>query len=114
MADIRDVIDRMEPAMRQAFLEAIADIRSEAQLSVIIRAIEDGRIEDAIRALHLDATFFGPLDDALRLAYLEGGRDALAGLPRIPDPLSLARWLASVSTGATTARKSGSGGKARG
>lgn len=112
MTDIRKVIARMEPVIRRAFIDAIRDIRSEAQLAVIVRALEDGRVDDAIRALQLDPAFYAPLDDALRAAYLEGGRDALAGIPRIPDPFSLARWFASGSTGATAARKTGSGSTA--
>ena len=92
MADIRDVIAQMEPTLRRAFLESVADIRSEAQLALIARAIEEGRVADALTALHLDAAFFAPLDDAWLAAYLAGGRDALSGLPAIADPFRQAAW----------------------
>lgn len=93
MTDIRDVIARMEPELRAAFIDAINDITSEAQIAVIARAIDEGRIDDALRAMALDQRFFAPLDDALRAAYLEGGRDAIAGLPVIPDRARLGKWL---------------------
>lgn len=82
---------KLEPEIRKAFLEAIADIRSSAQLAVIARAIEEGRINDALTILNLDPAFFAPLDDAIRAAYLLGGRNAIAALPVIPDPASLGK-----------------------
>lgn len=94
--DIRDVIAAMEPQFLKAFLDSVNDIKSSAQISVIVAALEEGRIEDAIRALHLTPEFFAPLDDALRRAYLEGGRDALAGLPVITDPAAPGKWLSAL------------------
>lgn len=83
---LQAAIDAMEPAFRKAFIAAVQDIRSNAQLSVVTRAIEEGRIEDAMRALNVDSAFWAPLDDTIRQAYLMGGRDAIAALPVIPDP----------------------------
>jgi len=108
MADIRTVIAAMEPQLRRAFLTAIADIQSEVQLAIIVRALQDGRIEDAITALRLDPVFFEPVAEALTGAYLEGARDALEGIPRLPDPLLKARLLLSVLTGETDAQRTGS------
>jgi hypothetical protein len=88
-------LNRMEPAMRDAFLAAVRDIKSEAQLSVIARHLENGDIPRALAAMHLDAEFFAPLDDALRAAYLEGGRQAMTGLPAIPDPFPAGAWSAA-------------------
>lgn len=89
-------IDAMEPEFRKAFLAAVQDIRSNAQLAVVARAIEEGRINDALRALNVDPVFWAPLDDTIRTAYLLGGRDALAGLPVIPDPAGLGKWLSAL------------------
>lgn len=87
MADnLQALLDRLAPAVRDAFLAAIYDVRSEAQLAVIVGHIERGDIEAALRALNLDPAFFAPLDDAITAAYLQGGRDAAAGLPAIPSP----------------------------
>ena len=89
-------IDAMEPEFRKAFLAAVQDIRSNAQLAVVASAIEEGRINDALRALNVDPVFWAPLDDTIRTAYLLGGRDALAGLPVIPDPAGLGKWLSAL------------------
>jgi hypothetical protein len=82
---------KMEPQLRAAFIAAIHDITSTAQIAVIARAIEEGRVDDAVRAIGLQPAFFAPLDDALRAAYLLGGRDAIAALPVIPDPAGLGK-----------------------
>ena len=104
--DILALLDRLEPTVRRAFLAAIADVKSEAQMAVIAGAIERGDFEAAFQALNLRQEFFAPLDDALRAAYLQGGAEALAGLPRIPGPfLRRASWRAS--TAATRGRKPG-------
>lgn len=79
-------IQLLEPQLKKAFLAAVADIRSAAQIAVIVRALEEGRIADAVRAVSADPTFWAPLDDSLRAAYILGGRDAIAALPVIPDP----------------------------
>lgn len=97
MADnLQAILDRLEPEVRRAFEEAIADIRSAAQLQAVIGHIEAGNIEAALIALNLRAEFFQPLDDALRSAFNAGGVSALAGLPAlpVPFPLALAWWRA--------------------
>ena len=103
---IIELLDELEPLVRQAFFEAVRDIKSEAQMAVIVSAIERRDVDSLIRALNLEPEFFSPLDDALRAAYLEGGRNALAGLPVIPDPFPGAAWLRGL-TGETTARNAG-------
>ena len=103
---IAALLARIEPRIRDAFLAAIADVKSEAQMAVIVGALQDGRLDDALRALNLRAEFFAPLDDALRAAYLEGGRNALAGLPVIPGPFPQGVWLSALMAG-TSARKRG-------
>lgn len=107
--DIRQIIAAMEPRLRDAFLASVADIRSEARLAAIVGALEDGRIEDALRALNLDDAFFAPLDDALRAAYLEGGRDAISGVPALTDPFPVASRWRSALTVAIGAQRRGCG-----
>jgi len=103
---IAELLAQIEPRIREAFLAAIADVRSEAQLAVIAGALQEGRTEDAIRALNLGPEFFAPLDDALRAAYLEGGRNAILGLPVLPSPFPQGVWLSALMA-ATAARKNG-------
>ena len=97
MADKLDtILAQLEPQVRQAFEDAIADIRSAAQLQAVLGHIEAGNIEAALIALNLRAEFFAPLDDALTRAFHAGGVSALAGLPAlpVPFPLALAWWRA--------------------
>ena len=74
-------MELLAPKVRDAFLAAVADIRSEVQMNLFVSHIKAGDIENALRALHLDKEFFDPLDRALIDAYIRGGRDALAALP---------------------------------
>lgn len=96
--DIQALLDTLEPAIRQAFLDAVKSITSEAQLKIIAGHIEAGNIDSALIALRIDPAFFRPLDRAITDAYYRGGVLALASLPKLPDPFYLAalRSLASM------------------
>lgn len=88
---MEEALSKFEPQLRDAFLRIAADIKSSAQIAVIARALEEGRVEDAVRMLAVGPEFWAPLDDAIRAAYLLGGRNALASLPVIPDPAGLGK-----------------------
>lgn len=104
--DILRALDALAPDVRRAFLAAIADIKSEAQLAMVAGALERGDMDAVYHALNLRAEMFAPLDDALRAAYLQGGRNALAGLPVLTDPFTAgASWRALMA--AIRARKGG-------
>ncbi len=85
--DIQALIDRLEPEIRNAFLEAIAQITNAAQMNRLIAALEAGNVEEAIEALRIEQGFFSPLNEATRGAYLDGGNLVLAGL-KLKDPFS--------------------------
>lgn len=85
--DVQAALDRLEPALRDAFLEAIDRITDAAQLNRLIEEIEAGNIEEAIEALRIEQGFFSPLYEAQRRAYLDGGEIVLAGL-KLKDPTS--------------------------
>lgn len=84
--DVQELVDRLAPAVAKAFLESIADISSEAKLYAIIAHLKANRFDLALQALNLDPAFFEPFQDAMRDAYIAGGREAMAALPAIPDP----------------------------
>lgn len=107
-ADLQAMIDAWEPQIRRAFLQAIQDITSEAQLSLIVDAIERGDMARLQAVLNVDPLFFAPLDRAITGAYIEGGTRALAGLPVMPDPAGPGKSF-SASTGATPVRSGGRG-----
>lgn len=97
--NILKLLDKLAPEVRDAFVAAINDVTSNAQLAVIVGHLEAGRIDAALAALNIRPEFFAPLDDALRTAYLIGGRDALAGFPAIADPFTAAAWLRGLTGG---------------
>ena len=104
--DLQAQIDALAPIIREAFLASISDIRSEAQLSLVIDALERGDTARLIAVLNLDPTFLAPLDRAIEGAYIEGGVRALSGLPVIRDPVSGGKSLAA-SMCETRARSGG-------
>lgn len=104
--DLQAQIDALEPVIRAAFLEAVRDMRSAAQMAVVIDALERNDMPALFAALNIDPAFYAPLDRAITQAFIEGGIRALAGLPVIPDPVSPGKSL-SASTGAIPVRSGG-------
>lgn len=98
---------KLEPAIRDAFLAAIGQLTSAAQIALVDDAIRSGNIARAIAALQLDAAFYAPLDRAISEAYYQGGVMALANLPRLTDPFPVGA-LCWASMLAMTAPKAGS------
>lgn len=81
--------------LRYAFLEAVADIVSRAELARIIERLERSDIEGAIAAVHLDGAAFRNLDDAIAQAFNAGGAAVVGSLPILRDPSGgrfVVRW----------------------
>jgi hypothetical protein len=78
--------ESLEPGLRRTFLGAVDEIRSNAELGLIVERLEAGDIEGALAALHIDRAAFGEFEDELRNVYVEGGRVAVQQFPRLPDP----------------------------
>ena len=79
-------IDALEPAIRDGFLRSVYDLRSEAKIAQVTDAIRRYDTTALYEALNLEPTFFAPLDRAIQAAYIEGGSQALIGLPPVKDP----------------------------
>jgi hypothetical protein len=75
-----DLLDELEPGVRKAFEASIANIRSDVQIAALEAAIASGDVGAAIEAIGLDASYFRPLDEALRAAHLAGGGFAIAAV----------------------------------
>ena len=71
-------------AMLNTFNAIIADIRDQAVLSEIVRALEVGNTDAVIRLLGIDEATWSPLGDAIRESYRQGGITGAAQLGRIP------------------------------
>ena len=86
----RQVLDALfakyEPEVAQAFLDAVNDITSQAELGRIVAALEVGNIEAAIQAMHIDGPAFAPVVEKAREAFVSGGAAGVASLPPIPTP----------------------------
>lgn len=80
-----ELLDRYGQEIAAAFMAAMDDLRSAADLQRILTAIEAGNIEAAIAAMHLDAAAYGALLDAIGSAYSTGGTTAVAYLPTLKD-----------------------------
>lgn len=73
---------KQRPLIRDAFLQAIADIKRTADLDALITALERGDVSGALAALKLGPEYFAPLDEAVRATFAAGGNYALDSLPR--------------------------------
>jgi len=95
-AYLKNKIDALEPIIRQAFLDAVADMQSNAQFALVVDALERGDMAALYRALNIDPAFLAPLDQAILAAHYQGGVAALAGLPVIIDPVGPGKSLAAL------------------
>jgi hypothetical protein len=84
-ADINDLIDQWEPALQRAFLDSIYKIRDQAQIDQIVRMLERGDVDGAVRAVGLDPTQFRPFDKAITAAFEAGGEATAAIVPALID-----------------------------
>lgn len=85
MASRRDFLaklDETQPGLARAFVEAVRDLTSTAQIRALEDAIARQDIEAAIRALNLAPEFWAPLDRAISEAFDAGGVWQLANLPK--------------------------------
>lgn len=83
---VQELSNRFEPVIRDTFLEAVRNIRSEVVLKVIVERLEKGDVHGAIRAMQLDGEAFSRLELALFDAYNLGGQATVDNLPRVTDP----------------------------
>lgn len=105
-----ELLDRYGREVANAFLAALDDLRSNAEVQRAIAAYQAGDIEGALEALHIDPSAYSEFTESIRRSYAEGGRAALLGLPkRRPDGTALVvrfdgsnpeaeRWLSSHSS----------------
>lgn len=83
---VQEALDKLEPRVQKAFLDAVKGVTKAVDIQAVVRALERGDIEAAIRAFRFEVTLFGPVDRALEEAYRAGGIAALATLPLLRDP----------------------------
>lgn len=99
MRQVMALIARQEAEVRRQFLAAIDDVRSEAQLALIKSHLDRGDVDAAVAALALNPAMFAPFDEAIRAAYIEGGRATLAMLPTLKEPGGLGKLFSALTAG---------------
>lgn len=67
------LIAELEPKLRSAFQEGVAEIRDRVTLRRVVEALERRDIETAIAALNIEDAAFGPLARAIEEAFDSGG-----------------------------------------
>lgn len=83
--EIEAFLDRYEPRVRSAFLDAIADITDQVVLRRFTEALERRDIEGAMLVIGVDPAAFGPLQLAVADAYYGAGLGEAVGI-RARDP----------------------------
>lgn len=68
-----DLMARHEPELARAFMDAVNDLRSNADPSRLTAALERGDLDAALSALNLDPAAYSRLHEAMRGAYVAGG-----------------------------------------
>lgn len=81
------LISAWEPHLRQAFVDAIYAVRNAAQVDQIVRMLEKGDVDGALRAVGLDATQFRVFDRTFEAAYEAGGIATASTLPVMHDAM---------------------------
>lgn len=76
-------IDALAPVIRAAFTSAVFGIRNDAAISILSTLIEEGRLDDALDILGIDAARFSGLTEAVRDTYKAGGLQGERELPKI-------------------------------
>jgi hypothetical protein len=80
------LLDTYSVAIRQAFLDAIADIRSRITLGLIVERLERGDIAGAIDALNIEGAAFSELAMQVQQAFNAGGVAIVSGMPQVRFP----------------------------
>lgn len=69
------------PKVAQAFMASVSDLTSSVELQKLIAAIQNGDLNAAMEALHLDRAAFTGLEAMITEAYVAGGQGAVASMP---------------------------------
>lgn len=68
-----DLLDRLAPDVRDAFVRSIARITGQAQLRALEDAISRNDVNAVLQMLDLDRSYFAPLDRAFSDAHVQAG-----------------------------------------
>jgi hypothetical protein len=78
---INAMLAKLEPAVQEAFNVAIQAARRQVNVTALIEALDRGDLGAAVRLLQLPQGVLFPLEDAIRAAYVEGGKMVAIAAP---------------------------------
>ena len=85
MSDTRRALfalaDTLEPKVARAFIRAINEVQSQAQLRLIVAAIKAGNIDDVFRILQIRPETFGLLEEQIRQVFIAGAAYQIDNVP---------------------------------
>lgn len=84
---LNDLLAQFEPELRDAFIAAFADVTRQADLARIVARLEAGDIEGALAAVHIDASAFAAVQNAIEDAFEAAGVWQIGKLPTITTRL---------------------------
>jgi hypothetical protein len=79
----RALIDKSEPAVEGSFHTSFDDVRNGIVMSDLVRALDRGDVDGAIRAMNIEEASFAPLRKSLTEVYDQGGNLAMAAMPKL-------------------------------
>lgn len=89
-----ELANQLEPSLARAFITAVNQITSQAQLLLIATAIEEGRIDDVVRILQIRPETFDLLDAQIRQVFIAGAAYQIDSVPgKALDPETGARLI---------------------
>ena len=78
---INALLAKLEPSVQEAFNVAIQAARRQVNVTALIEALDRGDLGAAVRMLQLPQGVLFPLEDAIRAAYVEGGKMVAIAAP---------------------------------
>lgn len=86
------LLTQFSDSVQTAFLEAVQQIKREADVERVIERLTVGDIDGAIRALRVERAPLNPLVDQIEAAFRAGGQAAVAALPAPPGRQAVVRF----------------------
>lgn len=86
--DMQRLLIEMEPRAAAAFIAGVDRLTGAAPIKALIVALEARDTDAVLRLLNLDATFYAPLDRAIRDTFEASGDLTLDEMPPIRDPFT--------------------------
>ena len=78
-----ELTSQWEPELRRAFLKSVRDIKDRAEIARIVQLLEQGRTDDVLDALGINAAAFQAVDETLEDLFRQGGATFARAIPSV-------------------------------